>query len=46
MGARCTIGIGDNREFCFYIPVGFELLRTYLNNGYMLEELVCFIFFS
>ncbi|RKP10125.1 hypothetical protein THASP1DRAFT_22134 [Thamnocephalis sphaerospora] len=40
MGGRCTIGIGDNREFCFYIPVGFDLLRTYLDNGYMLEELV------
>ncbi|KAI9592419.1 hypothetical protein BDF19DRAFT_416323 [Syncephalis fuscata] len=39
-GGRCTIGIGDNREFCFYIPVGFDLLRTYIDNGYQLEELV------
>lgn len=37
---RLTLGIGDNREHCFYVPVGFQLIRVYLNNGFELEELV------
>jgi hypothetical protein len=40
MGRRLTLGIGDNREHCFYVPVGFQLIRLYLNNGFELEELV------
>jgi hypothetical protein len=40
MGRRLTLGIGDNREHCFYIPVGFQLIRLYINNGFVLEELV------
>ncbi|KAL0083611.1 hypothetical protein J3Q64DRAFT_1138071 [Phycomyces blakesleeanus] len=40
MGRRLTLGIGDNREHCFYIPVGFHLLREYINHGFELEELI------
>ncbi|KAF9137643.1 hypothetical protein BG015_002663, partial [Linnemannia schmuckeri] len=40
MGRRCTLGIGDNREHCFYIPVSFQLIRQYINEGFELEELV------
>ncbi|KAI8090612.1 hypothetical protein BDF21DRAFT_460039 [Thamnidium elegans] len=37
---RLTLGIGDNREHCFYIPVGFHLMRLYIDQGFELEELV------
>lgn len=40
MGRRLTLGIGDNREHCFYIPVGFHLMRQYIDEGFELEELV------
>ncbi|KAI8603362.1 hypothetical protein EDD21DRAFT_369349 [Dissophora ornata] len=40
MGRRCTLGIGDNREHCFYIPVSFQLIRQYINEGFELEELI------
>ncbi|KAK3814892.1 MAG: hypothetical protein J3Q66DRAFT_284535 [Benniella sp.] len=40
MGRRCTLGIGDNREHCFYIPVSFQLIRQYINEGFELEEFV------
>ncbi|KAI8149976.1 hypothetical protein BJV82DRAFT_585375 [Fennellomyces sp. T-0311] len=40
MGRRLTLGIGDNREHCFYIPVGFHLIRQYIDNGFELEELI------
>lgn len=40
MGRRCTLGIGDNREHCFYIPVSFQLIRQYINHGFELEELI------
>ncbi|KAF9180201.1 hypothetical protein BGZ50_006380 [Haplosporangium sp. Z 11] len=40
MGRRCTLGIGDNREHCFYIPVSFQLIRQYINEGFVLEELI------
>ncbi|CAG8583226.1 2946_t:CDS:10 [Paraglomus brasilianum] len=39
-GRRTTLGIGDNREQCFYIPVSFQLIREYINRGFLLEELV------
>ncbi|KAF9921811.1 hypothetical protein FBU30_008125 [Linnemannia zychae] len=39
-GRRCTLGIGDNREHCFYIPVSFQLIRQYINEGFELEELI------
>lgn len=38
-GRRLTLGIGDNREHCFYIPVGFHLMRLYIDQGFELEEL-------
>jgi len=40
MGRRCTLGIGDNREHCFYVPVSFQMIRQYINEGFELEELV------
>jgi hypothetical protein len=40
MSRRLTLGIGDNREHCFYIPVGFHLIRLYIDQGFELEELV------
>ncbi|KAI1318914.1 hypothetical protein EDD11_005548 [Mortierella claussenii] len=39
-GRRCTLGIGDNRERCFYVPVSFQLIRQYINEGFELEELI------
>ncbi|KAF9161150.1 hypothetical protein DFQ26_004816 [Actinomortierella ambigua] len=39
-GRRCTLGIGDNREHCFYIPVSFQLIRQYIDEGFELEELI------
>lgn len=40
MGGRVTLGIGDNRENCFYVPVSYQMLRSYLDNGFELEEMV------
>ncbi|KAI0244201.1 hypothetical protein L0F63_007215, partial [Massospora cicadina] len=40
MGGRVTLGIGDNRENCFYVPVSFQLLRNYLDNGFEVEEMI------
>ncbi|CEP07971.1 hypothetical protein [Parasitella parasitica] len=40
MSRRVTLGIGDNREHCFYVPVGFHLLRLYIDQGFELEELI------
>ncbi|CAG8513378.1 15734_t:CDS:10 [Funneliformis caledonium] len=37
---RVTLGIGDNREHCFYVPVSFNLFRQYIDQGFELEELV------
>ncbi|KNC99570.1 uncharacterized protein SPPG_04959 [Spizellomyces punctatus DAOM BR117] len=37
---RCTLGIGDNRRECFYQPVSFQTIRTYINDGFELEELI------
>jgi SAM-dependent methyltransferase len=41
-GKRAVLGIGDNREHCFAIPIGFETIREYLYAGFCLEELVSF----
>lgn len=40
MSRRLTLGIGDNREHCFYIPVGYHMFRIYIDEGFELEELV------
>ncbi|KAJ2848822.1 hypothetical protein IWW36_003056 [Coemansia brasiliensis] len=40
MGRHLTLGIGDNRAECFYIPVSYQLFRTYINHGFELEELI------
>ena len=39
-GKRCLMGIGDNREHCFILPVSFAVLRVYVQEGFVLEELV------
>ncbi|KAI8997788.1 hypothetical protein BDB01DRAFT_714441 [Pilobolus umbonatus] len=40
MSRNLTLGIGDNREHCFYIPVGFRLMRIYVEEGFEMEELI------
>jgi hypothetical protein len=39
-GRRCTIGIGDNREAKFYLPISFFTVREYMREGLILEDLV------
>ena len=39
-GKRVVLGIGDNREHCFVLPIGFQTIREYLAAGFLLEELV------
>ncbi|KAJ1826618.1 hypothetical protein LPJ56_002085 [Coemansia sp. RSA 2599] len=40
MGRHLTLGIGDNRAECFYIPVSFQLIRSYIDCGFELDELL------
>ena len=40
MNRYCTVGIGDNRAECFYIPLGFQLARNYIDQGFELDELI------
>ncbi|KAJ2889051.1 hypothetical protein FB639_000194 [Coemansia asiatica] len=40
MGRHLTLGIGDNRAECFYIPVSFHLIRSYIDCGFELDELL------
>ncbi|OLY81951.1 hypothetical protein AYI68_g3935 [Smittium mucronatum] len=35
-----TLGIGDNRFQCFYVTVGFQLIRNYIENGFDIIELI------
>ncbi|PVU92391.1 hypothetical protein BB561_003842 [Smittium simulii] len=35
-----TVRRRDNRSERFYIPVGFQLLRTYIDNGFDINELI------
>nr|KAJ3420355.1 hypothetical protein HK105_005779 [Polyrhizophydium stewartii] len=37
---RVTLGVGDNRRECLYQPVTFKTLRTYMESGFEIEELV------
>ncbi|KAI8320186.1 hypothetical protein GQ54DRAFT_334987 [Martensiomyces pterosporus] len=39
-GRHLTLGIGDNRAECFYIPVSYQLIRNYINCGFELDELI------
>ena len=39
-GKRTLVGIGDNREHCFMMPVSFEVIVAYMQDGLVLEELV------
>ncbi|KAJ2868356.1 hypothetical protein GGH94_000196 [Coemansia aciculifera] len=40
MDRYLTLGIGDNRAECFYIPVSFQLIRSYIAYGFVLDELI------
>ncbi|KAJ2710681.1 hypothetical protein H4R19_003630, partial [Coemansia spiralis] len=40
MDRHLTLGIGDNRAECFYIPVSYQLIRSYIASGFELEELI------
>ncbi|KAJ1728514.1 hypothetical protein LPJ61_003996, partial [Coemansia biformis] len=40
MDRHLTLGIGDNRAECFYIPVSYQLIRNYISSGFELEELI------
>ncbi|KAJ3052433.1 hypothetical protein HK097_006276 [Rhizophlyctis rosea] len=40
LGKRVTLGIGDNRKDSLYQAVAFRTLRTYLNNGFVLDEMI------
>ncbi|PVV03769.1 hypothetical protein BB560_001745 [Smittium megazygosporum] len=35
-----SCGIGDNRAERFYIPVGFQLMRNYIDHGFDIVELI------
>jgi hypothetical protein len=35
-----TLGIGDNRKECYFLPVSFNLFRRYIDQGFELEELI------
>ncbi|KAI8912526.1 hypothetical protein EDD86DRAFT_201604 [Gorgonomyces haynaldii] len=37
---RLTLGIGDNRRDCYFQPVSFQTIWTYIENGFELEELI------
>ncbi|KAJ1966446.1 hypothetical protein GGI12_000090 [Dipsacomyces acuminosporus] len=39
-GRYLTLGIGDNRAECFYIPVSYQLIRNYIDCGFELDELI------
>ncbi|KAJ1885958.1 hypothetical protein LPJ66_009866, partial [Kickxella alabastrina] len=40
MDRHLTLGIGDNRSECFYIPVSYQLIRSYIDCGFELDELI------
>ncbi|KAJ2458105.1 hypothetical protein GGI02_006049, partial [Coemansia sp. RSA 2322] len=40
MDRHLTLGIGDNRAECFYIPISFHLIRSYIAFGFELDELI------
>ncbi|KAI8929619.1 hypothetical protein BC831DRAFT_275831 [Entophlyctis helioformis] len=37
---RVTLGIGDNRRDCYYQPISYQTIRTYMDGGFEIEELV------
>lgn len=39
-GKICTILIGDTRKNKYIIPIGFKLIRVFLNAGFRLRELI------
>lgn len=39
-GRRVTVGIGDNRENNFILPISFQVLRAYIDGGFELEEII------
>jgi hypothetical protein len=39
-GARCAILVGDARRSKHVIPIGFQIIRVFLDAGFVLKELV------
>lgn len=39
-GGKCVILIGDSRKHKHIVPIGFQTIRVYLDNGFVLKELV------
>ncbi|KAI9103720.1 hypothetical protein DFS34DRAFT_605564 [Phlyctochytrium arcticum] len=37
---RVTLGMGDNRRDCFYQPVSFDTIKTYMDVGFEVESLI------
>jgi len=37
---RCILGIGDNRRGRYYQPVSYQAIRNYLDEGFIIEELI------
>ncbi len=40
MNKRCTLAMGDNRKERYFQPISFQTIKTYMNQGFELEELV------
>ena len=39
-GGKCAILVGDGRRQKHVVPIGFEMIRTFLGAGFVLKELV------
>ncbi|RKP13432.1 hypothetical protein BJ684DRAFT_16167 [Piptocephalis cylindrospora] len=39
-GKYLTMCMGDNREHCFYVPLGFALMDTYEEAGFVIDEVI------
>lgn len=39
-GGRCAILIGDSRKAKHVVPIGFQILRVFLDAGFILRELI------
>ncbi len=39
-GGKCALLIGDTRQSRYVLPVGFQVIRVFLNAGFRLRELV------
>ncbi|MDW7991691.1 MAG: DNA methyltransferase [Anaerolineae bacterium] len=39
-GGKCVLLVGDSRRSRYILPIGFQLIRVFLNAGFLLRELV------